>query len=132
MSSDPNSHAAAEEGSDCVFCCEELSSSNYVEYRSIPSGSWYPSPYCEACVEAHFISAGWQKYLDLIAKADCAAALKRVITAPPPVNVRDAGFAECKEGFLDYSHSIRNDSQYSTKLTNFLLIELNLLILSNL
>ena len=37
------------------------------------------------------VSAQWAKYLENIAKADCAAALRRVLSAPPQVNVKDAG-----------------------------------------
>jgi len=34
----------------------------------------------------------WANYLEQIAKADCAAALRRVLNGPPPINVKDQGF----------------------------------------
>jgi len=76
---------------ECVFCCEDLTSDNYVEYRAAPSALWYPSVYCQLCLESQFIEKQFQTYLENIAKADCAAALKRVITNPPPINVKDPG-----------------------------------------
>ena len=44
----------------------------------------------------------WDKYLENIAKADCAAALRRVLSSPPQINVKDAGL-KC-EGQLNSSH----------------------------
>ena len=76
---------------ECVFCCEELTSSNFVEYRASLSSPWLPSVYCELCVTSQFIDKQWETYVHNIEAADCAAALKRVITNPPPINVKDAG-----------------------------------------
>ena len=47
--------------------------------------------YCQLCIESQFIEKQWETYLSNIAKADCAAALRRVITNAPPINVKDAG-----------------------------------------
>jgi len=47
--------------------------------------------YCQQCLDSQFIAQQWQTYLDNISKADCAAALRRLITKPPPINVKDAG-----------------------------------------
>ena len=57
----------------------------------VSAGPWLPSLYCQQCLESQFIAQQWQTYLDNIAKADCAAALRRLITKPPPINVKDAG-----------------------------------------
>ncbi len=64
------------------------------------AGPWYPAPYCESCLSTYFISGQWQSYLDNVdkASADCAAALRRLLTQPPPLYVKDAGFAKCKQG----------------------------------
>ncbi len=50
--------------------------------------SLFPS---QACLQTHFIDAQWGKYLENISKADCAAALRRVLSAPPQINVKDPG-----------------------------------------
>lgn len=76
---------------DCVFCCEDLTSENFVEYRARDNGPWLRSLYCQDCIESQFIAKQWSSYLDKIAKADCAAALKRVLSDKPPINVKDAG-----------------------------------------
>ena len=47
--------------------------------------------YCQQCIDSQFIAQQWQTYLDNISKADCAAALRRLITKAPPINVKDAG-----------------------------------------
>lgn len=70
-----------------------------------------------------FFGLQWQKYLDAIAKADCAAALKRVITAPPPENVKDAGLP-CKDNGLNEEVQefwfASSQSTVSAKLTDSL------------
>jgi hypothetical protein len=76
---------------DCTFCCDDLVSENYVEYQSVENGPWLRSQYCKDCIETHFISGQWKKYIDSIASADCAAALRRVLSQPPCINVKDAG-----------------------------------------
>lgn len=73
-----------------------MTQDNYAEYKASPNGKWRPSVYCVDCIEQHFINGQWQKYIELIEKADCAAALKRVITTPPPLHVKDAGY-KCEE-----------------------------------
>ena len=71
--------AALLDASVCVCVC-------------LPSAApWLPSVYCQQCVDGQFIANQWQTYLDNISKADCAAALRRLITKPPPINVKDAG-----------------------------------------
>jgi len=75
-----------------MFCCDELTPENYVEYQAVANGPWLPAMYCQACTEEHFINAQWGRYLENIAKADCAAALRRVLSAPPQINIKDQGF----------------------------------------
>lgn len=94
--SEMSSEGHAAPSGDCVFCCDDLTEENYVEYRAVPDGPWLKSIYCQPCLETHFIQGQWQKYLDSIAAADCAAALRRVLSAPPPINVKDAGLP-CKD-----------------------------------
>jgi hypothetical protein len=76
---------------ECIFCCEDLDSEIYAEYRGEACGPWLPSGYCRECLEEFFIKQQWQKYVDDLAKADCAAALRRSLAKPPPVNVADKG-----------------------------------------
>jgi len=81
---------------DCVYCCDEINPSTYVEYRAVSDGPWFPSVYCSGCLKAHFIESQWAKYLENVEKADCAAALRRLLSCPPPLNVKDAGLP-CKD-----------------------------------
>jgi hypothetical protein len=83
--------AHQEPNGECIFCCDEFSKENYVEYRGTPTSKWLPSVYCEPCIVEQFINKQWQTYLDNISKADCAAALRRVLSAAPPRHVKDAG-----------------------------------------
>jgi hypothetical protein len=76
-----------------VICCEDFSASNYAEFEAAGhAGRWFPSPYCESCVRGQFIAKQWDLYMENLAKADCAAALRRLLSAPPPLMVSDAGF----------------------------------------
>jgi hypothetical protein len=76
---------------ECIFCCDDITQENYVEYRGTSTSKWLPAIYCENCIVEQFINRQWQTYLDNMAKADCAAALRRVLSAPPPQCVKDAG-----------------------------------------
>jgi len=83
-----------------MVCCEELTTENYVEFQPRLDGAWLSSPYCGNCIQTSFIGEQWQRYLDQLAKADCAAALRRLITTAPPLNVRDQGLP-CKGNGYD-------------------------------
>ena len=86
---------------DCTFCCEDLTEENYVEYQAIENGPWLKSQYCQQCIEENFIAKQWDRYLENIAKADCAAALRRVLSSPPQINVKDAGLPCADNGHND-------------------------------
>lgn len=77
---------------DCIFCCEEITASNFAEYRSSSEDVWHPSPYCQDCVQSAFIDSQWTKYVGHVEAADCAAALRRALSTAPPLNVIDIGF----------------------------------------
>ena len=42
---------------DCVFCCEDFTADNYVEYQAVANGPWLKSIYCQECIQTHFIDA---------------------------------------------------------------------------
>lgn len=118
--SDPNAHH--EPSGDCVFCCEDFTNENFVEYRAGEDKLWLKSVYCQDCIESQFIANQWQTYLDNINKADCAAALRRVLSNPPPINVKDAGLP-CEDSATGEVHSFyfHSDGQvHSAKLANSL------------
>jgi len=84
-------------GAECCICMEALSKENYVEYRAIPNGAWLScDKYCETCVKESFIKRQWADYLHQFEKADCAAAVRRLL-ASTPLRVKDAGFPLCKD-----------------------------------
>jgi len=59
QSSDSNENTAPhhEPEGECIFCCEELTKDNYVEYRAVKGGDWLSSVYCQECIQIHFIEA---------------------------------------------------------------------------
>lgn len=78
---------------ECIFCVMELNADNYAEFKESESAPWRPSVYCSECIQEYFIDKQWEAYLKKIADADCAAALRRILSKPPPLNVQDKGFA---------------------------------------
>ena len=76
-----------------MICCSDMDTSNYAEFRMSESDSWFPSPYCSQCIADNFIMKQWSRYLELVHKADCAAALRRLLSKPVPTHVSDRGFA---------------------------------------
>lgn len=65
-----STHAAIPDGEMCAVCCLDLDSGNYVEYRSVAGGKWYPSPYCNTCIEA-FLERKWDEWVHGVEQADC-------------------------------------------------------------
>ena len=66
--------------------------------------------YCQLCLDSQFIAQQWQTYLDNISKADCAAALRRLITKPPPINVKDAGLP-CEDNTATQDDTERGEGE---------------------
>lgn len=96
------SHGSPVEGSSCACCWDDITSENYVEYRSFDSSSahsslqWLPSGYCQACVE-QLIKTQWYTYVSSIEKSTCRAEMKRLLARGPPVNVRDPKAMPCPD-----------------------------------
>ncbi|AYV84473.1 MAG: hypothetical protein Hyperionvirus26_28 [Hyperionvirus sp.] len=72
----------------CKCCYSDITADNYALYKNSASADWLPSSYCKLCLKEMLLN-GWTKFIGLIDKADCAAALKRLIDRPPPINLRD-------------------------------------------
>ncbi len=59
-----------------------------MEYRVDPQSPWLACKYCQACTQ-HIQSAQYQTYLDNVQNAICAAALRRLLKAGPPLYLAD-------------------------------------------
>eukprot|EP00823_Brevimastigomonas_motovehiculus_P004218 TRINITY_DN271_c4_g1_i1.p1 TRINITY_DN271_c4_g1~~TRINITY_DN271_c4_g1_i1.p1 ORF type:complete len:169 (+),score=47.54 TRINITY_DN271_c4_g1_i1:71-577(+) len=94
-------HKQPTKGSECAICLSEIDSTNYVEYRAKDNGPWFAAPYCQSCLQSGFIDRQWTTFNDLLVKADCAAAVRRMLKVIPR-RVRDpAAFTECKENGMN-------------------------------
>lgn len=78
----------------CLACAMELEDDLVSQYRFSEDQEWINSRYCWDCIQ-YMIENNWSIYLNGIAKADCAAALNRLIVHGPPINIRDP------VGFID-------------------------------
>jgi hypothetical protein len=107
---------------ECIICCSDLDNTNYAEFKGAGVDIWKPSPYCSECIEGFFKAQQWAKYLELFEKADCAAALRRVMSKPPPVTVHDKAFASDNnaEGVVSSFWYASTGSEESAKIVGAL------------
>lgn len=100
---------------ECKCCLSEIDIINYVLYKDSSESKWLSCFYCCDCIQ-ELLKTSWERYVKLIEKADCAAALKRLINIGPPINIRDPDGIPCdnesKEVYIFYF----NDSEQSAKL----------------
>mmetsp|Transcript_19750 Transcript_19750/g.31631 ORF Transcript_19750/g.31631 Transcript_19750/m.31631 type:complete len:169 (-) Transcript_19750:214-720(-) len=83
-------HGKPEEGAECLATYEDLDETNYVEYQTMPSGKWHAAKFNEDVTQT-FLRENWANYLRDVAKAaaDCAAAVRRIVTKGPPMWLED-------------------------------------------
>jgi hypothetical protein len=84
---------------ECMISMEDITEEdgNYCEYQTSPSGAWHPAK-CEAANVQHLVDTQYQKYIDNIQKADCAAAARRLMAKGPPEWVADKHMMPVPEG----------------------------------
>lgn len=104
-SSSDESHGSPA-GLECMCCFGDIDASCYVEYKAVAEGKWLRSKFCEICV-TYLLKSQFQKYKDTLAKSKCQAEMRRMVTAGPPVNVKDAVALPCgeDEGVIGDSHN---------------------------
>lgn len=90
-------HQTPADGAACACCFDDLSSENYVEYRVSETAEWLACKYCQTCTET-IQGSQYQTYLDNVEKATCAAALRRLLTAGPPLYLKDKEALPVPEG----------------------------------
>lgn len=78
----------------CQCCYDELNKDNSAKYTDKKGGDKMDSIFCRECIEI-VLDTQWNTYVNLIKKADCAAALKRAIDIGPPTNLRDPKAFPC-------------------------------------
>lgn len=89
-------HATPSDGMECKSCMEDMGMSNYVEYRTA-TGPWLPSLFCETCIK-FMLSSQWEKYVESLGKASCAAERRRLVARGPPATIRDRIGLEVPDG----------------------------------
>lgn len=89
-------HQEPAAGTECLCCMMDIDSSNYVEYQTQRKDSlWYPSKYCEVCLQV-LIDSQWSQYNDLLRHATCEAMVRRMLERLP-LNVRDRIALPCPD-----------------------------------
>ena len=83
-----SSHGSPPEGMECLAMMEEIDASNYVEYQTFPSLRWRPALYCAEVVE-HALANQYKTWMERMQTSDCAAEIKRLLDAGPPVWIAD-------------------------------------------
>lgn len=81
-------HAAPMDGMECLVTMEDITSENYVEYRTSLDSPWKPALIEQAVVE-RLIRTQFHSYRERVEKTDCQAELRRLLAKGPPVYVSD-------------------------------------------
>ena len=99
MSAGTAPHGKPPAGLECLVTFEAIDESNYVEFRTAPSGRWFPAKMSQEIVE-HLLETQFDKYLkDVEAAAkDCAAAVRRLVAKGPPQFVNEPNALPVPEG----------------------------------
>jgi hypothetical protein len=102
----------------CMSCWDDVSSENYVEYRSSATSTWSPSGFCEMCV-GMLLKGQWKKYTESLSTTTCKAEQRRLLERGPPINVSDKTAMPCPDGDHAEVHSLwymSDGEEHSAKL----------------
>lgn len=82
-------HAAtAPADAECLITFDDIDESNYCEYQTAPSMLWYPAKASSDAIE-HLRRTQYRRYVERVQATDCAAEMKRLLTAGPPIYVEE-------------------------------------------
>eukprot|EP00608_Synchroma_pusillum_P005526 CAMPEP_0198429728 /NCGR_PEP_ID=MMETSP1452-20131203/9272_1 /TAXON_ID=1181717 /ORGANISM="Synchroma pusillum, Strain CCMP3072" /LENGTH=228 /DNA_ID=CAMNT_0044150145 /DNA_START=37 /DNA_END=721 /DNA_ORIENTATION=- len=87
-------HGNPAEGMECMCCMEDITMNLYVEYCESEGAPWRPATFCRMCIE-HLLSTQWNQYCDRLRMTKCKAEQRRLLTAGPPVNIKDPNAMPC-------------------------------------
>ena len=87
-------HAKPGNDLDCMVCWDTLNEETYIEYKISADSKWMPGMICETCVE-HLRKTQYARYSELLQKSTCKAELRRLLTAGPPIRVREPQALPC-------------------------------------
>eukprot|EP01035_Chromulina_nebulosa_P019634 gene19634-25545_t len=93
------SHKEPIDGSSCMCCWDDISSTNYVEYTTTSDTNeeiWQPSGYCSSCIEV-LLQSQWKNYITGLEKATCRAEMRRLLEKGPPIYISDSKALPCPE-----------------------------------
>jgi hypothetical protein len=100
----------------CACCFDDIVPDSYVEYQSSSHSEWLSSVYCVGCIEI-LIQSQWNQYVNALATTKCKAEQRRLLTAGPPVNVRDPKGLPCPDDCEVYMFwYMRDEQEHSAKL----------------
>ena len=109
-------HKVPNAGSTCMSCWDDITEEIYVEYKTAADSEWFPSLFCQNCVD-HLLLSQWELYTTALAKTTCKAEQRRLLKRGPPINLRDDQALSCPDGGEVYSLWFSNDkSVHSAKL----------------
>ena len=100
---------------ECTACFGQIDSSNYVLYKDDIFKDWITCGYCLECVE-YMLQHSWESFVDQVIKADCLAALTKLLARPPPTNFRDGVGVPCNNETGEVVKFYFNGAEQSAKL----------------
>ena len=69
-------HGSPAPGMVCLASYDDITASNYVEYQTVPSGTWHTSKYAEETVQ-QLLDTQYHMYVESVQKSDCKKELSR-------------------------------------------------------
>lgn len=99
----------------CKCCFGDMDKDVYAFYQENKDEDWYSSNYCKDCI-TQMLGNGWNIYVEQIKKADCKAALLKLIERGPPINLRDKLAFPCENPQCEVYAFYFDDKVQSAKL----------------
>ena len=72
---------------ECLICVCNIDETNYCEFQTHENNEFESSPICHYCL-TYMINNEWSKFIKLLDKADCRAAVLRLCNNCP-LNLRE-------------------------------------------
>ena len=72
----------------CLCTWDKITSKEYVEYQTMPSGKWHPSKYGISTIKT-LLNTQFNNYIESVQKTDCLKELKRLLDIGPPIWLHD-------------------------------------------
>lgn len=90
-------HGQPSAGMECLATMDDITSENYCEYKTEPSGTWHPSLFSKPVV-VELQNTQFVQYMEAVQKPDCKAELRRLLKTGPPTFIYDKHALALPEG----------------------------------